>query len=342
MPTLDPEEISALMSALRDGKVADAPASTETRQVTPYDLTSQDRIIRGQMPTLDAINEQVASMVATGLSGRTRFQLRATASPASMFKFADFGAVLAAPGVLCIIDLGPGHGHALLVIEPGFAESLLAAALGDRTSRPAADAGGAQREMTAVEQLVLRRLFTVFTDAMGAAWAPVVPFKPQLVRFEPDPRLANVAPPTDVVIVTIFQVTGGLEGRLQLVIPYAAVEAAKSRLSSAPRMDTGRDARFGAALMHELEQVPVELRGLFGTTTLSFDRMMDLATGDVLVLGTDEHSPLRVLVEGRHKLLGTPCVSGGSMALEITSELGAPPPAGVRPGATTPLRPAAA
>ena len=68
--TLTPEEIKALMSAIQDGRVnTESTAKAARSEVVPYDLTSQDRIIRGQMPTLDAINEQVASMLGIGLAG---------------------------------------------------------------------------------------------------------------------------------------------------------------------------------------------------------------------------------------------------------------------------------
>ena len=76
---LDPEEINALMSAVDEGRVADP--RTEAPVAIPYDLTSQDRIIRGQMPTLDSINEQTASLVAMGISGRTRLISSAMTAP---------------------------------------------------------------------------------------------------------------------------------------------------------------------------------------------------------------------------------------------------------------------
>lgn len=322
--TLSPEEISALMNALQEGSVPSAQLQAEG-PVVAYDLTSQDRIIRGQMPTLDAINEQVASMLASGLSGRTRLSLRVTSSPAALFKFIDFGSALVAPSVICVLGLGSGFGHALLVLEPGLAEALLAAALGDRRNRAEQQgAPEARRELTAVEQLVLRRLLTNMTDAMQTAWAPVLQFHPQVVRFEPDPRMANIAPPTDVVIVSTFMVTGGVSGRLQLVIPYAAVESAKARLSSPPRMDTGSDARFVQALARELRDVTVELRGILGTTTLTFSKLLDLKVGDVLHLDSDEHTPVNVLIEGRPKLEGTPCVQHGSMSIGLTSSIRPP------------------
>jgi flagellar motor switch protein FliM len=319
--TLHPEEINALLAALKEGRIQTASSTPGKQAVSNYDLTSQDRIIRGQMPTLDAINEQIASMLASGLSGRTRMALRVTTAPAALFKFIDFSSVLQAPSVLAVLSLGGGYGHALLVLEPGLAEAMLAAALGDRKPRQPepAPTGEQRRELTSVEQLVLRRLLAIFTDAMTEMWAPVLPLQAQVLRFEPDPRMAAVAPPNDVVIVSTYQVTAGVEGRLQLVIPYSAVEVAKQRLSSPPRMNAGSDERFAQALGRELEQVEVEVCGLLGHTTLSLERLLELEPGDVLTLTTDEQAPLPLTVEGRVKLLGQPRVQRGAMVVELTS-----------------------
>ena len=89
-----------------------------------WDFNSQDRIIRGQLPTLDAINEQIASMISIGLSGRTRINLAVSSRTASLQKFQDLGATLATPAVLCVMRLGPSRGAALCVFEPGTTESL--------------------------------------------------------------------------------------------------------------------------------------------------------------------------------------------------------------------------
>ncbi len=318
------------MSALKDGKRRASSAAGGRGAVTPYDLTSQDRIIRGQMPTLDAINEQIAAALASGLSGRTRLALRVETSPASLFKFVDFGSVLAAPGAICVLGLGISGAAWLIVLEPGLAERPARRGAG-RSPAPqhAAPPAEARRELTAVEQQVLRRLLEIFTDAMKTAWAPVLPMAPTVLRFEPDPRMAAIAPPTDVVIVSTFQLTSGLEGRLSLVIPYSVVEPAKQKLSSPPRMNPSSDQRFAHALEQELMQVDVELRGMLGTTTLSFEKLLELEVGDVLVLGNDEHAALTVMVEGSPKLAGHPRVVGGAIALELDHDL-SPRPAPLR------------
>src|SRR5512137_573662 len=152
--TLTPDEIKALMSAIQDGRVnTESTAKAQRSEVVPYDLTSQDRIIRGQMPTLDAINEQVASMLGIGLAGRTRIALRVASTPATLLKFADLVPLLAPPASVCVM------------------------ALGDRATKRPGEVPESRRELTAVEQLVLRRLLVILAEAMGQAWAPVLPFE---------------------------------------------------------------------------------------------------------------------------------------------------------------------
>ncbi len=316
--TLSPEEVKALMSAIQDGKVAaEGGARGKGGPVAAYDLTSQDRIIRGQMPTLDAINDQVAQQLAIGLTGRTRLTLKVTPAAATLLKFADLAPLLTPPASVCVLGLGPGYGFGLAVLEPGLGEALLSAALGDRRARQADAVPEARRELTAAEQGVLKRLLGVLTDALATAWKPVIPFEPEPLRFELDPRMATIAPPSDVGIVSGFELTGALEGRLQVIIPYAAVEPVKALLS-APRQHSQRaDDRAAKAMVREISQVMVEVQGVLGRTRISFARLLELEPGEVLLLDTDEDALLPVVVQGREKLLATPSVSGGSLALRV-------------------------
>ena len=228
------------------------------------------------------------------------------------------------PASVCVLGLGSSYGFALAVLEPGLAEALLSAALGDRRVRAPEGGSESRSELTSVEQLVLRRLLLILTDAMAQAWSSVIPFQPEVLRFELDPRMASIAPPTDVGIVSGFELKGGIDGRLQLVIPFAAVESAKQKLSSPRRLSQRADERFADALAREVEQVMVEIRGIYGRTRIPFARMLDLQAGDVLLLDTDEGKPLPVIVQGREKLRGVPTISGGSMA--ITLDLPLQPP----------------
>ncbi len=320
MATLNPDEIQALMSAIQTGQVAPEAAGgagAPRGPVTPYDLTSQDRVIRGQLPTLDAINEQVASLLGNGLSGRTRLSLRVQSSPATLLKFIDFNSLLAPPSTVCVLSLGKGGGQGIVVLEPGLSDALLAAALGDRRARTDDVPTEPRRDLTSVERQVLKRLLTLLTSAMTVAWEKVLPFRPEVLRFESDPRLAVIAPPNEAAILCSFEVTGAFAGRLQLALPYSAVEPAKKLLASPPRLNMGGDARFAKLLATEIQQVDVALRVHLGTSEVTVQRLLDLEIGDVLTLNTSEGSALPVFVEGKLKILGQPRVVGGGMAVVV-------------------------
>jgi flagellar motor switch protein FliM len=318
MATLNADEVNALMDAIKEGRVPEGEGAARGApgNVAPYDLTNRDRIIRGQMPTLDAINEQIASMLGTGLAGRTRLNLKVSSTPATLIKLVDFNALLAPPTIVGVIALGPGLGLSLVALEPGLGDALLAAALGDRKAR-VDDFGDRRHELTSVERLVLKRLLSLLTEAMARAWSAVLPLQPELMRFESDPRMAIIGPPNEAAILTTFEVTGAMTGRIQLVVPFATVEPVKKSLSSPPRVDGGSDSRFAARLADELEAVPVEVAALLGRTVLTVRKVLELEVGDVITLDTDEGSPVPVLVEGRRKLEGQPRIVGGSHAIVL-------------------------
>ncbi len=324
---LDASEVEALMQAIQDGRVAPGLGGDEAASipVVPYDLTSQDRIIRGQMPTLDAINERIAHLFGRALSGRLRLEARTSPGPATLLKFADVQSLLQPPMTVAILSLGAGHGLAAIMIEGQLSQALLAGAMGDKKARPENRSGQLERlDLTNVERIVLRHLLTFIADSMAEAWAEVLPFSPEVLRVESDPRMAVIAAPSDVAILCPFELSGTMTGRLQVVIPYAAVEPAKKLLASPPRMggEGDGDDRFSAAFAHELEQVEVALRVEVGRRTLNLSELLSLETGAVLQLTSNETDPMPVLVEGRPKTTGRPRVVSGSLAVAIDHAIG--------------------
>jgi flagellar motor switch protein FliM len=211
-----------------------------------------------------------------------------------------------------------------MVLEGPLTRGFLSAALGDRSVANSAQRSEGRSDLTGVEKFVLKHILGIVSDAMATAWVDVLAFKPELLRFESDPRMAIIATPSDVAILCSFEVTGSLEGKLMLAIPYAAVESAKKLLTSPPRLGGQRDARFSQALAHEIEAVEVEVRVEIGRRSLTLADLVELKAGDIITLNTNEGSPLPVLVQGRQKMTGSPRVVGGGMAVEILRAIAQP------------------
>src|SRR3954463_2275689 len=154
---LDNNEVEALMQAIQEGRVSPEAGEGGAARgpVLPYDLTSQDRIIRGQMPTLDSINEKIASVFGTNLAGRTRLDVRAAPAASTLMQFGDVSGLFGPQNSVWIMSLGPGHGQAVLMVEVPLARTLLAGALGDRSARTDPSADDNRHELTNVERRVL-------------------------------------------------------------------------------------------------------------------------------------------------------------------------------------------
>lgn len=319
MATLNDEELQALMSAIQDGQVDPSPepsVRSASSVAVAVDLTNRDRIVRGEMPTLDAIHERAANLFGSGLAGRTRLDLRASSQPASLVRFADLHPDFSPPSAVCILGLVPSGDQGLAIFEGGFADALLAAALGDRKARLDGD-DATRRGLTALDRRVLERLANVLCESLAEAWRDLMPFQCTALRFEDDPRLCMVAAPNDLAVTVAFEVTGQLTGTLRLAIPFKVLEPVRKQLSSPPRANASNDQRLARHLAAELERVDVELRALLGRASVHLERLLSLEVGDVIVLDTAETESLPVLVEGREKLRAEPLTSGSHIAVRI-------------------------
>lgn len=319
-PALSPHEMDALLSAMKEGQLESPASESPPRQVTNYDLTSQDRVIRGQLPTLDSINDQVASQVAVGLSGRLRLPVAVTSQPAQLMKFSDVNSLLRPPATFVMVGLQPMQGTGVMLVPEELLRALLAAALGDKTARIPQTPPETRQDLTTVERTVFSRILTVLFDALARAWAPVLVWRPEAQRVESDPRLAMVAQPGDVAIVNRFSVALGENGAsatLLFAIPYASVETVKKLLSASPRNTSSNQVQFGNTLRGRLEDIPVECCGVLGHARMTLDEFLHLSKGDVVTLDTAESRALPLLVQGVQKVKGKPDVIAGGMALVL-------------------------
>ena len=146
------------------------------------------------MPTLDSINERIASTFGANLGGRTRLDVRVAATPSTLMKFLDVGAMFSPPTSVWVVNLGAGHGLGVLLLDGPLGRSLLSGALGDRKVRTDTSGNEPRLELTSVERGVLKHLLGMFTEAMAVAWREILPMRPEVIRFESDPRMAMVAP----------------------------------------------------------------------------------------------------------------------------------------------------
>ena len=201
---LSQEEVDALLRGISGGAVeTEADVYHDPGEIMSYDLTSQDRIIRGRMPTLEMTNEKFARMFRTTLSSLLRKVIAVTAVSADMIKFGEFLKTLPVPTSLHLFRMEPMRGNAIFVVESKIIFTLVDIIFGG-TGIEAFKIEG--REFTAIENNLIKKVVLSALTDLEKCWKSLIDLKITYQRAEINPQFVQIVPPTDVVIVMNFEI----------------------------------------------------------------------------------------------------------------------------------------
>ena len=86
---LSQEEVDALLKGV-SGEVDEAVEDAPGEGPRPYNLATQERIVRGRMPTLEIINERFARLMRLGLFNFMRRNPDVSVGPVKVQKYNEF------------------------------------------------------------------------------------------------------------------------------------------------------------------------------------------------------------------------------------------------------------
>ncbi len=314
---LSQDEVNALLNAVTEGEI-----ETETDQeygdsdVIPYDLTSQDRIIRGRMPTLDIINDRFARNFRITLSNQLRRIVDINMESTSITKFGEFLNSLPIPSCLNLIKFNPLHGVGLMIFEAKLLYSLANLFFGGSELGKVKVEG---REFSPIELQLVKRLIILMISDLGNAWKPVYPVDIQYLRTEINPQFVAVVPPSDVIIAVTFEVElEKTRGKIFLMIPYSTIEPIRDRLNSSIHSEQLEvDKSWQKRIINNVSGATVNSKVMLGTTEISLRELMELKVGDVIELDNDVSEELSLFVQGIPKCKGYPVISHNKYALQV-------------------------
>ncbi len=318
---LSQDEVDALLKGMSGGEIeTEIDEIEEDSSVTLYDLTNQDRIIRGRMPTLEIINDRFARLLRTTLSSALRKVIDVSSFSVDMIKFGEFMRSLPVPTSLHIFKMDPLRGHGILVIETKLVFNLVDNFFGG-TGRSFMKIEG--RDFTAIENQLIQKVIRMTFDDLEKAWSPVYQIKLNLVRSETNPQFASVVAPTEVVIVIKFEVE--LEqsvGTLIICIPYSTIEPIRTKLYAGFQSDQLEvDREWIERFIAQVRQAEVEITVELGRTSLAAKDVLDLKVGDVLQLQQSVDQPVIAKVAGVPKFKGFAGQHKGNRAFQIIDDI---------------------
>lgn len=326
---LSQDEVDALLSAVNDDDAAgdadvggfdDEFDDEGADNIQPYDLTNQDRVIRGRMPILEIIYERFIRSFRVSLSNSLRKISTISMISTDLLKFGEFVNTLPIPSCMCIMRFNELRGPALLVFESKLSYAIIDSYFGG-TDRPFTKIEG--KEFTSIELSFMKRVMDMAINDLEEAWQPVHKIDAQYMRTEINPQFVGVVPPSDVIITTTFEVEfESASGTIMVVIPYSTIEPIKQKLSSSYQSENDVVDSLWTQSMHEhVNGTTAEAVVKLGDTTMSIGDLVGLQPGDILPLSQEVSGELLVEIEGVQKLY---CLAGeykGNRAVQITKRL---------------------
>jgi flagellar motor switch protein FliM len=256
---------------------------TDTSAVRPYNLATQERIVRGRMPTLEIINERFARLLRIGLFNFVRRTAEISVGPVRVLKYAEFVRNLVVPTNLNLVHCKPLRGTALMIFNPDLVYLIIDNLFGGNGQFHTRVEG---RDFTQTEQRIIQRMLEVVFEDLEKAWAAVHPLNFEFVRSEMNTQFANIATPNEVVVVTTFNIElGSVGGEFHICMPYSMIEPIRDLLCSSlqgEQMDV--DKRWVKMLSKQVQAAEVELVVNLGRIELTLQQVLNMQPGDVISL----------------------------------------------------------
>ena len=310
---LSQEEVDALLRGV-NGDQDESIAPEDTSGVRTYNLATQERIVRGRMPTLEIINERFARLLRIGLFNFLRRSAEVSVGSVRVSKYSEFIRNLVVPTNLNLIHMKPLRGTALMVFDPGLVFLLVDNLFGGDGRFHTRVEG---RDFTQTEQRIIMRILDVVFEAYTKSWEPVYPIEFEYVRSEMNTQFANIATPNEVVVSSTFTIElGPVSGQIHFCMPYSMIEPIRDALTSSLQGEALEvDKRWIRLMTQQIQVAEVELVAELGHGRANFDDILNMKVGDVIPIIVPE--AIQATVDGVPVMECSYGVFNGQYALKV-------------------------
>jgi len=292
---LSQDEVDALLQGITGESQKLEQEEPVAGGIRDYDLASQERIVRGRMPTMEVINERFARNIRIGLFNLIRKSPEVSIGGIKVQKYSAFLREIVVPTNFNIMSVKPLRGSGLIVCDPNLVFAVIDALFGGAGKYHTRIEG---RDFSPTENRVILRLVETICAEYRKAWMGVYPLELEYQRSEMQPQFANIATPSEIVVATSFTLeVGDTTGTVHFCIPYSTLEPIRDVLYSTIQGDSAEpDRRWVKLLQNQIQSAEVELVAELGHAPATVEQLLSFKPGDFIEL--DLEPLIQVKVDG--------------------------------------------
>lgn len=311
---LTQDEIDALLSAMERGDVDLEQGPQKDVEATPYNLTSQDVILRDQFSALEEVYDKFIRIVQNTLLSSMQQSIAIEFVSTELIKYKEFISAFSSPTSFTLFSMKPLAGTALLGIEPNLVFSLIDCLFGG-DGKPSTQV----RDFTQIEQRMIKKFALELLGCFEESWSAVYPIKIGLKKIETKPEFVQLVPPGDFMLIIVFVLKGEeFSGNFHMAIPYRMLEPIKEKLSPMYLRDESMKQTWSPQLKELLKDTTVTVIAELGRSQQTLRELINLQVEDVIKLNAGPEDLIFITVDQVPKYLGYPGVIKGNRAVEIS------------------------
>jgi flagellar motor switch protein FliM len=281
---LSQDEVDALLQGITgESQKLEADEPRAATGMRDYDLSSQERIVRGRMPTMEVVNERFARNIRIALFNFIRRAPEVAIGGVKVQKFNAFLREIVVPTNFNLVTVKPLRGSGLVVCDPTLVFAVIDALYGGVGKYHTRIEG---RDFSPTEMRVILRLVELITGEYRKAWGGVYPIELEYQRSEMQPQFANIATPGEMVVSSTFTLEiGETTGTIHFCIPYSTLEPIRDVLYSTIQGDSSEpDRRWIKLLKHQIQSAEVVLTAELAHAPATVEQLLALKPGDFIEL----------------------------------------------------------
>ncbi len=318
---LSQEEVDLLLNAVEKGDVEveeEEFAPTEARDMTTYDFRRPERVSKEQLKGLQSLFEAFARELSIVLPPFLRTVVRVDLISIDQLTYDEFILSVSRPTSLSVINMSPLDGNAVIELNPPLVFPIVDRVLGGK-GQALADA----RELTEIENRILRRIVFMILDCLKRSWEALIEFKLTVVAQESDPLIVQIVAGSEMVILVGYEVhIGESVGSMNMCIPLLVLNPVLDQISQQTRymrrMSPDEALRNRELIYRTMRNALVPVDAVLGHAKLNLQDVARLQVGDIVQLDTAIEEPMTVEVGGIVRYQANPGRRGEQSAIQLS------------------------
>ena len=313
---LSQEEIEALLSNVSQTQDFDFATTADSKGYHVYDFKHPDRISKDQIRTLRTIHENFSRLLATYLSGVLRVMVDVNLLSIDQVTYSEYTMSLSTPASIYVLMSESLDGKLIMELSPALLLFLV-----DRLLGGSGESALDPREITVIEQNVVRSIINNMIDILNEVWGQAVELSCKYDSFETDPQFVQIARSSDIIAVIFIEVrVKNSSYQMNVCVPYYILEPILHKLSSQTVVGTKKIvSEEDRVLLNQsilATRIPVSVH--LSKASISIRDLISFQRNDVIKLETKTDDELPVFVKGQVKFMGLPGKRGRFRAVRIT------------------------